>query len=268
MNNQTNLGGEFTLPNSSISLRRMGYGAMQLAGTGVWGPPRDSASAVAVLREAVNLGINHIDTSDFYGPHVTNQIIRRALHPYSEDLHIVTKVGFLRGDDKSWIAAHTPQQLVDAVHSNLRNLGLEALDVVNLRVGGVGSGPNDDSIAEPLGALVKLKNQGLIRHLGLSNASPAQWEEAQGMTEIVCVQNQYNLAHREDDAFVDDLAAHGVAYVPFFRIGWIFAVAIVGIGRSRGRIGNDADVGRAGLAARAFAEYFADSRHVIGRTSA
>ena len=219
MNTQANLGGEFTLPNTSISLQRMGYGAMQLAGKGVWGPPRDPQAAIAVLRAAVSLGINHIDTSDFYGPHVTNQIIRQALHPYPEELHIVTKVGAIRGEDKSWNIALAPQQLIDAVHSNLRNLGVETLDVVNLRVGTVGSGANEDSIEEPLSALIELKNQGLIRHIGLSNASRAQWEEAKNFTEIVCVQNQYNLAHREDDAFVADLAAHGIAYVPFFPLG-------------------------------------------------
>lgn len=219
MNNQTNeLGGEFTLPNTSITLKRMGYGAMQLAGPGVWGPPRDEDAALAVLREAVETGINHIDTSDFYGPHVTNQLIKRALHPYADDLTIVTKVGALRGDDKSWNPAFSPAELTGAVHSNLKNLGLETLDVVNLRLGDM-MGTNENSIAEPLETLVELQKQGLIRHIGLSNISPAQWEESKGIAEIVCVQNLYNLAHRADDAFIEDLAAQGVAYVPFFPLG-------------------------------------------------
>jgi len=214
----TKLGGSFTFPGTSISLHRMGYGAMQLAGPGVWGPPRDSNAAVVVLREAVAAGVNHIDTSDFYGPHVTNQIIRRALHPYSEELVIVTKVGARRGADKSWIPALLRQELIDGVHDNLRNLGLESLDVVNLRVGGVAE-PSEGSIVEPLTALVELKHQGFIRNIGLSNVTPTQLAEAQTMTEIVCVQNYYNLAHRNDDAFIDDLAARGIAYVPFFPLG-------------------------------------------------
>ena len=219
---QTNLGGSFTLPNTSITLQRMGYGAMQLAGPGVWGPPRDADAAVAVLREAVALGINHIDTSDFYGPHITNQIIRQALHPYPDSLVIVTKVGARRPEDKSWQPAYSPQELTAAVHENLHNLGLEALDIVNLRAWGAGdhgSGVSEGSIAEPLSTLIDLKRQGLIHHIGLSNISAQQFEEAQEMTEIVCVQNQYNLAHREDDAFIDNLAQRGVAYVPFFPLG-------------------------------------------------
>src|SRR6266705_3844565 len=170
---QMNLGGTFTLPGHSMTLNRMGYGAMQLAGPQVWGPPRDVDGAIAVLREAVTAGVNHIDTSDFYGPHVTNQIIKRALHPYPDGLVIVTKVGARRGDDKSWIHALSQQELVDAVHDNLRNLGLDALDVVNLRVGGI-SEPGTESIEEPLTVLVKLKREGLIRHIGLSNISPQQ----------------------------------------------------------------------------------------------
>jgi aryl-alcohol dehydrogenase-like predicted oxidoreductase len=219
---QTNLGNSFTLPNSSTTLQRLGYGAMQLAGPGVWGPPRDVDAAVAVLREAVALGINHIDTSDFYGPHITNQIIRQALHPYPEDLVIVTKVGARRPEDKSWQPAYSPQELTTAVHNNLQNLGLEALDIVNLRAWGAGdhgSGVSEGSIAEPLSTLVDLKRQGLIRHIGLSNVSAQQIEEAEAITEIVCVQNQYNLAHREDDALIDELAQRGVAYVPFFPLG-------------------------------------------------
>ena len=218
MTAQTNLGSSFTLPNTSITLNRLGYGAMQLAGPGVWGPPRDVDAAVAVLHEAVALGVNHIDTSDFYGPHITNQIIRQALHPYPENLVIVTKVGARRLADKSWSIALSRQDLIDAVHDNLQNLGLEALDIVNLRVGGT-QAPSEGSIAEPLSTLVDLKRQGLIRHIGLSNITAQQFEEAQAMTEIVCVQNQYNLAHREDDALIGDLAQRGVAYVPFFPLG-------------------------------------------------
>ncbi|HEY6274592.1 MAG TPA: aldo/keto reductase family oxidoreductase [Terriglobales bacterium] len=210
--------GSFTLPGTSMSLNRMGYGAMQLAGPEVWGPPRDVEGAIAVLREAVESGVNHIDTSDFYGPHVTNQIIKRALHPYANDLVIVTKVGARRGRDKSWIHALTRQELIDAVQDNLRNLGLDALDVVNLRVGGI-LGPSEGSIAEPLTTLAELKRQGLIHHLGLSNITPKQLAEAQTITEIVCVQNFYNVAQRNDDRFVDDLAAQGIAYVPFFPLG-------------------------------------------------
>jgi pyridoxine 4-dehydrogenase len=212
------LGGSFTLPGTSMTVDRMGYGAMQLAGPQVWGPPRDVDGAVAVLREAVEAGVNHIDTSDFYGPHVTNQIIKQALHPYPEGLVIVTKVGARRGEDKSWIHALSPQELIDGVHDNLRNLGLVRLDVVNLRVGGV-MGPSEGPIEGPLTVLAELKRQGLIRHLGLSNVSREQLAEAQTITEIVCVQNLYNLAHRNDDGFIDDLAGQGIAYVPFFPLG-------------------------------------------------
>jgi aryl-alcohol dehydrogenase-like predicted oxidoreductase len=218
MTKQTNLGGSFALPGAAPTLKRMGYGAMQLAGPQVWGPPRDIDGAIAVLREAVAAGVTHIDTSDFYGPHVTNQIIKRAIHPYPDDLVIVTKVGARRGEDKSWIHALSRQQLTDAVHDNLRNLGLDALDVVNLRVGGV-MRPTEGSIEEPLTVLAELKQQGLIRHLGLSNVSPAQLREAQTITEIVCVQNLYNLAQRSDDGFINDLAEQGIAYVPFFPLG-------------------------------------------------
>jgi pyridoxine 4-dehydrogenase len=212
------LGGTFTLLGSSLTLHRMGYGAMQLAGPGVWGPPRDPDAAVAVLREAVAAGVNHIDTSDFYGPHVTNQIIKRALHPYPDGLVIVTKVGARRGADKSWIRAFSRQELSDGVHDNLRNLAVQSLDVVNLRVGEV-TEPSEGSIEEPLSVLIELKRQGLIRHIGLSNVTPKQLAEAQSITEIVCVQNFYNVAHRSDDAFIDDLAAQGIAYVPFFPLG-------------------------------------------------
>jgi pyridoxine 4-dehydrogenase len=218
MTQQTELAGSFTLPNTSVTMNRMGYGAMQLAGPQVWGPPRDMDAAVAVLREAVASGVDHIDTSDFYGPHVTNQIIKQALHPYPENLVIVTKVGARRGADKSWIHALSRQELIDAVHDNLRNLGLDKLDVVNLRVGGV-MGPTEGSIEEPLTVLADLKRQGLIRHLGVSNVSPKQLAEAQKISEIVGVQNLYNVAHRNDDAFIDDLAKQGIAYVPFFPLG-------------------------------------------------
>ena len=211
--------GTFILGNRTI--HRLGYGAMQLAGPGVFGPPRDVGAAIAVLREAVALGINHIDTSDYYGPHRTNQIIWQALHPYPDNLVIVTKVGARRPEDGSWVSAMSRQELTDAVHDNLRNLGLDTLDVVNLRLmgGGRGHGPGEESLAEPLAVLAELKEQGLIRHLGLSNATPAQLAEAQRITEIVCVQNMYNLAHRDDDAFIDDLARQGIAYVPFFPLG-------------------------------------------------
>jgi aryl-alcohol dehydrogenase-like predicted oxidoreductase len=200
-----------------MTVNRLGYGAMQLAGPQVWGPPRDPEEAVKVLREASDAGVNHIDTSDYYGPHVTNQIIKQALHPYADGLVIVTKVGARRGADKSWIHALSRQDLIDAVHDNLRNLGLDTLDVVNLRVGGI-ERPSEGSIEEPLTALAELKNRGLIRHLGLSNVTPKQLAEAQKISEIVCVQNFYNIAHREDDAFIDELARRGVAYVPFFPL--------------------------------------------------
>ena len=215
---QISAAGSFTLLNTSTSLNRMGYGAMQLAGPGVFGPPRDVTAAVAVLREALDSGVNHIDTSDYYGPHVTNQIIKDALHPYRGGLVIVTKVGARRGADKSWIHALSRQELADAVHDNLKNLGLGALDVVNLRVGGIME-PTETSIEEPLTALAELKRQGLIRHIGLSNVTSKQLLEAQKITEIVCVQNFYNVAHRNDDAFIRDLAAQGIAYVPFFPLG-------------------------------------------------
>jgi pyridoxine 4-dehydrogenase len=218
MTTQTSLGGTFTLPSSSTTVNRMGYGAMQLAGPQVYGPPRDVDAAIAVLREAVESGVNHIDTSDYYGPHVTNQIIKRALHPYRDGLVIVTKVGARRAPDKSWPHALSPQELTDAVHDNLRNLGLDVLDVVNLRVGGF-SAPGEESIEAPMTALAELKRQGLIRHLGLSNVSPKQLAEAQKISEIVCVQNFYNVAQRTDDGFIDDLAHQGVAYVPFFPLG-------------------------------------------------
>lgn len=218
MTEQTKLGGSFTLPNTTVSLYRMGYGAMQLAGPGVWGPPHNVNAAVAVLREATTAGVNHIDTSDFYGPHVTNQVIKQALYPYRGGLVIVSKVGFRRGTDKSWLHAVSRQELIDAVHDNLRNLELDTLDLVNLRVGGV-TGPTEGSIEEPLTVLAELKRQGLIRHVGVSNVILAQLAEARKITDIACVQNFYNVANRNDDAFIDRLAKEGIAYVPFFPLG-------------------------------------------------
>jgi pyridoxine 4-dehydrogenase len=214
----TKLGGPFTLPNTSMTVNRMGYGAMQLAGPHVFGPPRDMDTALAVLQEAIAAGVDHIDTSDFYGPHVTNQIIKKALHPYPDNLVIVTKIGARRGQDASWIPALSRQEIIDGVHDNLRNLGLDKLDVVNLRVGGI-EGPVEGSIAEPLTVLAELQQQGLIQHLGLSNVSSTQLAEAQKIAKIVCIQNLYNVAHRHDDAFIDDLAKQDIAYVPFFPLG-------------------------------------------------
>lgn len=219
MANNTHSGGKFTFPGTALTVSRLGYGAMQLAGPGVYGPPRDIDAAVAVLRDAIEQGVNHIDTSDFYGPHVTNQIIKQALHPYPENLVIVTKVGATRPADKSWQPALSPADLVAAVHDNLNRLGLEALDIVNLRVGGL-EGPSDEiSIEEPLAVLADLQRQGLIRHLGLSNVTPTQLAKAQSISAIVCIQNHYNLVHRDDDDFIDDLAKQGIAYVPFFPLG-------------------------------------------------
>jgi pyridoxine 4-dehydrogenase len=218
MTKQMELGGSFTPSGSSMTLKRMGYGAMQLAGPQVWGPPRDVDAAIAVLREAVASGVNHIDTSDYYGPYVTNRLIKQALHPYSDGLVIVTKVGARRGEDKSWLPALSRQELIDAVHDNLRNLSLERLDVVNLRVGGF-TEPAAGSIEEPVTVLAELKRQGLIRYLGVSNVTPEQLAEAQAITQIVCVQNFYNVANRNDDDFIDDLAGQGIAYVPFFPLG-------------------------------------------------
>ena len=216
------LGGRFRFPGTKLTVKRMGYGAMQLAGSDgekrVWGPPKDVPEAMAVLREAVASGVNHIDTSDFYGPHVTNQLIKQALHPYPEDLVIVTKVGARRGSDGSWPHARSRQEIIDAVHDNLRNLGVEALDVVNLRLGGMMT-PEDEPFEEPLTALAELKEQGLVKHIGLSTVSAAQLKTAQAITEIVCIQNFYNVAQRGDDAFIDDLAKQGIAYVPYFPLG-------------------------------------------------
>jgi len=213
------LGGRFTFLGTALTVRRIGYGAMQLAGPGVWGPPKDLNGAVAVLREAVAAGVNHIDTSDFYGPHVTNQIIRRALHPYPAGLVIVTKLGARRPPDHTWQPAISPEDLTAGVHDNLRNLGLDALDIVNYRVMGSGHGPEEGSIAEQVTVLADLQRKGLIRHIGLSNVTASQVAEAQAITDIVCVQNNYNLAYRHDDTLVDELGRQGIAYVPFFPLG-------------------------------------------------
>jgi aryl-alcohol dehydrogenase-like predicted oxidoreductase len=209
--------GSFRLGDRTVN--RMGYGAMQLAGPGVFGPPRDRRAAVEVLREAVASGVNHIDTSDFYGPYVTNQIIAEAFHPYPDDLTIVTKVGAARRDDASWRPALEPADLVGQVHDNLRNLGLAVLDVVNLRVPGQLHSPSEGSLEEPFTALAELQRQGLIRHLGLSNVTSAQVKQAQSIAPVICVQNEYNLVRRADDALVDEMAAAGIAYVPFFPLG-------------------------------------------------
>jgi len=213
-----NLGGIFTFPGTTMTVNRMGYGAMQLAGPHVFGPPKDRDGAVAVLREAVESGVNHIDTSDFYGPHVTNQIIKQALHPYKDGLVIVTKVGAKRGEDGSWIMARGEQDLIDSVHDNLRNLGLGVLDVVNLRMGAV-EAPEEGTIAPQMEVLAELQQKGLIKHIGVSTVNAAQIKEAQGIAPVVCVQNFYNVAKRGDDALVDDLAKQGIPYVPYFPLG-------------------------------------------------
>jgi pyridoxine 4-dehydrogenase len=228
---------EFRLPNTDLTLKRMGYGAMQLAGPGVWGPPRDAGEAIAVLREAVRLGVNHIDTSDFYGPHITNQIIRQALHPYPKGLVIVTKLGARRPPDRSWQPAITPRELTEGVHDNLRNLGLDALDIVNFRAMGSIHGPAEGSIAEQVTVLDDLRRKGLIRHIGLSNVTAAQIAEAQAITEIVCVQNYYNLVQRHDDALIDDLARQGIAYVPFFPLGGFTPLQSSTLSEIAGRLG-------------------------------
>jgi len=209
--------GTFAL--GSHTVKRLGYGAMQLAGPGVFGPPKDHGTAIAVLREAVARGVDHIDTSDFYGPHVVNTLIREALHPYADDLVLVTKIGARRGEDASWNPAFSAEELTSAVHDNLRNLGVDVIDVVNLRLMFGIHGPAEGSLEAPLTALAKLQQDGLVRHIGLSNVTPTQIAEGRRIADIVCVQNQYNLAHREDDALIDDLAADGIAYVPFFPLG-------------------------------------------------
>jgi pyridoxine 4-dehydrogenase len=207
----TSLGGSFTFGKTSLTVNRMGYGAMQLAGPGVWGPPRDRDGAVRILRAAIEAGVNHIDTADYYGPHVTNQIVRQALHPYPAGLVIVTKLGGRRPPDKSWQPAISPKELTAGVHDNLRNLGLDVLDIVNYRVMGSGHGPEEVSIAEQVTVLADLQREGLIRHIGLSNVTASQVAEAQAITDIVCVQNNYNLAYRNDDTLIDQLGRQGIA---------------------------------------------------------
>ncbi|MGA8446678.1 MAG: aldo/keto reductase family oxidoreductase [Roseiarcus sp.] len=218
-------------------VKRMGYGAMQLAGKGVFGPPKDHAGAVAVLREAVASGVNHIDTSDYYGPHVTNELIREALHPYPNDLVIVTKIGARRGDDASWIPAMSPAELESAVHDNLNRLGLQAIEVVNLRIMGKVHGPAEGSIEAPLTVLAGLQRQGLVRHIGLSNVTPTQIAEGRRICDIVCVQNMYNVAHREDDALIDDLARAGIAYAPFFPLGGFTPLQSTALSEAAKRLG-------------------------------
>jgi aryl-alcohol dehydrogenase-like predicted oxidoreductase len=227
--------GSFQLGDRAVN--RTGYGAMQLAGPGVFGPPKDRAEALAVLREAVASGVNHIDTSDFYGPHVTNRIIAEALYPYPDDLVIVTKVGSVRGDDASWIPAQSPAELTSQVHDNLRNLRLDALHVVNLRIIGDVYAPSEGSIAEKFAALAELQRQGLIRHLGLSNVTSAQVREARSIAEVVCVQNNYNLVHRTDDALIDELAAAGIAYVPYFPLGGFTPLQSTALSAMAGELG-------------------------------
>jgi len=236
--NEATLGGRFTFPGTSLTVHRIGYGAMQLAGPGVWGPPEDPAAAVAVLREAVAAGVNHIDTSDYYGPHVTNQIIREALHPYPQGLVIVTKLGGRRPPDKSWQPAISPEELAAGVHDNLRNLGLDALDIVNYRVMGSGHGTAEGSIAEQVTVLAGLRREGLIRHIGVSNVTAAQLSEAQAITDVVCVQNNYTLAHRHDDALIDDLNRAGIAYVPFFPLGGFTPLQSSTLSSVAGRLGS------------------------------
>jgi aryl-alcohol dehydrogenase-like predicted oxidoreductase len=231
------LGGRFTFSGTALTVQRIGYGAMQLAGPGVWGPPQDLDAAVAVLRAAVAAGVNHIDTSDYYGPHSTNQIIRQALHPYPAGLVIVSKLGARRPPDKSWQPAISPEELTAGVHDNLRNLGLEALDIVNYRAMGTGHGVGEGSIAEQVTALADLRRKGLIRHIGLSNVTAAQVAEAQAITHVVCVQNNYNLAHRHDDGLIDDLARQGIAYVPFFPLGGFTPLQSSTLSDVAGRLG-------------------------------
>jgi len=277
---EATLGGRFTFPGTSLTVQRLGYGAMQLAGPGVWGPPKDPDGAVAVLREAVAAGVNHIDTSDFYGPHVTNQIIRQALHPYPTGLVIVTKLGARRPPDKSWQPAISREDLTAGVQDNLRNLGLDVLDIANYRAMGSIHGPKEGSIAEQVTVLADLRRQGLIRHIGLSNVTATQVAEAQAITGVVCVQNNYNLAHRHDDALIDDLARQGIPYVPFFPLGGFSPLQSSTLSSVAGRLGaavvhpvvrrgptrRHADAGRAGVAAAPVVKHPLNSRHVVGRS--
>ena len=258
--------GTFTLGDRVVN--RLGYGAMQLAGPGVFGPPKDHDGAIAVLREAVASGVNHIDTSDYYGPHVTNQLIREALHPYPDDLVIVTKIGAKRGADASWNPAMAPADLASAVHDNLRNLGLDVMEVVNLRIMGSVHGPTEGSIEPPLAVLADLQRQGLVRHIGLSNVTAAQIAEGRRICEIVCVQNHYNLAHRDDDALIDDLARNRIAYAPFFPLGGFTPLQSTALNDVAERNGRDADAGRARLAHPALPQHRAYSGHLVAQASA
>ncbi|WP_163786850.1 aldo/keto reductase family oxidoreductase [Myxococcus vastator] len=217
MTHTDKLGGRFTFPGTSLTVHRMGYGAMQLAGPHVWGPPRDPETAAAVLREAISIGIDHFDTSDAYGPHVTNQLIRDTLHPYPKNVVIVSKLGGRRGADKSWLPALSPAEIRSDLQDNLRHLGLDAIDIVNLRM--MSMTPTEGPLDKELAVLIELQREGLVRHIGLSNVTARQVEQAQALTEIVCVQNHYNLAHRGDDPLIDALAKQGIAYVPFFPLG-------------------------------------------------
>ncbi len=253
-----------TFPLGHQAVKRLGYGAMQLAGPGVFGPPKDHEEALAVLREAVASGVDHIDTSDFYGPHVTNQLIREALAPYADGLVIVTKVGARRGEDKSWNPAFSPEALTQAVHDNLRNLGLDVLDVVNLRAMFAAHGPAEGSIEAPLTALAELQRKGLVRHIGLSNVTPAQIAEGRRIAPIVCVQNHYNLAQRSDDGLIDDLARDGIAYVPYLSARRLPTPAIGNPVRGRGASRRIAPSGRACLAASPRAQYPAHPRNFVG----
>ena len=257
-----------TFPLGDRIVNRLGYGAMQLAGPGVFGPPKDHDVAIKVLREAVASGVNHIDTSDFYGPHVTNQIIRKALHPYPDDLVIVTKIGARRGDDASWNPAMSPDDLKSAVQDNLRNLGLDALEVVNLRIMGAVHGPAEGPIEAPLTVLADLQRQGLVRHIGLSNVTSKQIAEARRLCDIVCVQNLYNVAHREDDALIDDLARAGIAYVPFFPLGGFTPLQSTELNEVADAARRDADAGCARLALPARAQHPAHSGHLVARAFA
>ena len=258
--------GSFRLGDRAVN--RMGYGAMQLAGPGVFGPPKDRAAALAVLREAVASGVDHIDTSDFYGPHITNQLIREALHPYPDDLVIVTKVGAVRGSDASWNPAMAPADLTRAVHDNLRNLGVEALDVVNLRLMGRVHGPSEGSLEEPFTALAELKRQGLIRHLGLSNVTSAQVAEARGIAEVVCVQNLYNVVHRDDDALIDELQGPGRRLRALLPSRRLHAAAVLdAFGCCAGPWG-DPDAGGAGVAPASRAQHSADPGYLLARPPA
>ena len=246
-------------------VKRMGYGAMQLAGPGVFGPPKDHDTAIAVLREAVASGVNHLDTSDYYGPYVTNQLIREALHPYPDDLVIVTKIGARRGPDASWNPAMSPDDLKSAVHDNLRNLGLDAMEVVNLRIMGAVHGPAEGPIEAPLTVLADLQRQGLVRHIGLSNVTSDQIKQGRRICDIVCVQNMYNVAHREDDSLIDDLARAGIAYVPFFPLGGFTPLQSTALNDVAARLGATPDAGRARLAPQAGAQHPAHPRHLVAR---